>query len=326
MHHHGTIAVRPSEITPDDHNVSETHRVGEVRNATVAHYFSQYVDQWTVHMHARSMRPVTISERVRVVRKLEEDTGTAAHQVTADQVTVWLASGPWSASSRNTYYGYLRSWFEWLQRQDVRTDNPMVKIGTPRRPRTQPRPVHDKHLHQLLSVPMRRKTRAMILLAALQGLRVHEIAKFRGQDLDLIAGTLHVEGKGGAVYDLPLHPMIAELAETMPRTGWWFPTNSRAANPNGHVRSTSVSDVMGGAMRRAGVPGTPHALRHWFGTTLVDSGVDLRTTQELMRHASLATTQIYTRVSDRRRTAGIRALDPFRATSTEPLPPMAEAG
>lgn len=54
-------------------------------------------------------------------------------------------------------------------------------------------------------------------------------------------------------------------------------------------------------MERAGVHGTPHQLRHFFGTSLLDAGVDLRTVQELMRHESLQSTQIYTHVSGTRK-------------------------
>ncbi|WP_268988616.1 tyrosine-type recombinase/integrase [Rhodococcoides fascians] len=191
-------------------------------------------------------------------------------------------------------------------------------MPAPRTPRRRPRPIDDQHMNRLLATRMHLKTRAMILLAALEGFRVHEIAKVKGEDFDLIAGILHVVGKGGVVDELPLHPLVAEVAAQMPRRGYWFPANSRAVAPGTCVRSKSVSDVIAGVMRRAEIPGTPHALRHWFGTTLVDSGVDLRTAQELLRHASLATTQIYTQVSSKRRVEGINKLDPWRAiTPTE---------
>ena len=63
----------------------------------------------------------------------------------------------------------------------------------------------------------------MVLLAALQGLRAHEVAKLKGEDLDLEAGTMVVKGKGDVTAMLPLHPLVIGHAAVMPRSGFWFP-------------------------------------------------------------------------------------------------------
>ncbi|MFI2216503.1 tyrosine-type recombinase/integrase [Rhodococcus sp. NPDC019627] len=270
---------------------------------------------WSLHMKARSLSQNTVDERLRVIAQLSQDVGRPARELGADDVAGWLAAGPWSASTRATYHGYLRAFFQWLQAQELRVDNPMVKIPAPRAVKRTPRPPADPHVARLFRIRLRRNTRAMVLLAALAGLRVHEIAKIRGQDVDRIAGTLRVIGKGGTDETLPLHPMLDTVAAEMPTRGYWFPANSGI----GCIRSRSVTDLIAAAMRRAGVPGTPHSLRHWYATTLVDSGADLRTVQELLRHSSIATTQIYTKVSDRRRFDAVRRLDPFRA-DLEPDP------
>ena len=89
---------------------------------------------------------------------------------------------------------------------------------------------------------------------------------------------------------------------------YWFPGVDR-----GHQRRESVCGTIKEAMIRAGVPGSAHWLRHWFGTALLEAGVDVRVVQTLMRHQNLATTEIYTLVSDGRRAEGIERLDPFRA-------------
>lgn len=156
---------------------------------------------------------------------------------------------------------------------------------------------------------MHRRTKVMILLAAFAGLRVHEIAKVRGEDVDPMARTLRVTGKGNVTAVLPLHPVLVEAAKDM-RKGWWFPGNSRRAGLP--IRSRGVADFVGQAMDRAGIPGgTAHRLRHWYGTTLVGDGADLRTAQTLLRHANLNTTAIYVRVSDPKPVEAIGRLDPF---------------
>lgn len=99
----------------------------------------------------------------------------------------------------------------------------------------------------------------------------------------------------------------------MPRKGPWFPGPDR-----GHQRRESVSGTIKDAMVRAGVPGSAHCLRHWFGTALVRAGVDLRTVQTLMRHQNLSSTAVYTAIADERRAKGIQLLDPFGLATMEP--------
>lgn len=169
-------------------------------------------------------------------------------------------------------------------------------------------PITDEQLRNLLSVRMNHRTRVMILLAAYAGLRVHEIAKVRGEDVDPMARMIRVVGKGNVTADLPLHQVLVDAARTMPRKGWWFPGNSR--RPGQPIRSRGVADIIGQAMDRAGIPGgTAHRLRHTYGSKLVSGGfADLVTAQNLLRHANLNTTQIYVKVADVKRVDAINQL------------------
>lgn len=226
-------------------------------------------------------------------------------------VVRWMSRHPeWSSSTAATYFSYLQSWHKWLCLMDHRPDNPMVKLATPKRPERAPRPVGDDELVRLLTMRMHHRTRIMVMLAALAGFRVSEIAKVRGEDVDPQTPRIYVIGKGGKRAWVPLHPLLVDASSSMPLRGWWFPANKR--RPGDHLHPKSVSDILGQAMRRGGVVGTPHALRHWYGTTLLDDGADLRTVQELLRHTSVSTTQVYTRVPDARRISAIARLDPFR--------------
>lgn len=271
------------------------------------------LDDWEIWQTAQRLSRRTIDERVRVLRKLHTETRIQPQSIEAVDIVRWIAdNADWSDSTAATYSSYLTAWFKWLQVTDRRMDNPMVKVGTPKLPDREPRPISDRAVLTLLQTPMRSKTRAMILLALLAGLRVHEIAKIRGEDFDHPAGLLWVKGKGRKLKSVPLHPRLVELASEMPEAGWWFPMRGA---PTEHVLAKSVSDIVGRTMRRAGVPGTPHALRHWFGSTLLDEEVDIRVVQELLRHKSIASTQIYTSVPTHRRRDAITRLNLARGAS-----------
>lgn len=268
-------------------------------------------EQWATWQYAQSLSPRTVTERASVLRRICADTKQSAHTLEVEHIARWLAKESWSPGTRWTYHQCLSAWFVWMQLQGHRDDNPMLKVGKPRRPRSEPRPITNHDLTRLLSTSMRRRSRAMIHLAAFQGFRVHEIAKIKGEHFDLIGRTVTVTGKGGTTATLPLHHRVHEIAYLMPRQGFWFP-----GDDNGHIRRETVSHRIAAIMARAGVVGTAHQLRHWFATALLEAGVDLRTVQLLMRHQNLSSTEIYTAVSDARQARGIDKLDPFQLTAT----------
>ncbi len=267
------------------------------------------IDDWATAMRAQGLSERVVYERPRVVRSILDGHDPATVTTATVRTLIAARRADWAPSTLANYDTVLRSLFKWLIVEGVRDDDPMVRMRRPRTPRAEPRPITDEHLRLLLTTRMWARTRVMILLAAFAGLRVHEIAKFRGEDLDPIGGWLHIVGKGAAAANLPVHAEIADAANGMPEVGWWFPSYA-GDRP---IRSDSVSTVISKAMARAGIRGgTAHMLRHWYGTALVSSGADLRTTQTLLRHASLQTTQRYVRVDDTRRVAAIARLDLWR--------------
>lgn len=270
------------------------------------------VGEWALWQRAGRRAQRTVDERCRVIGQFLSESGVDPLASKPMDVARWLSNhDEWGQSTAATYYSYLMSWHKWLVMMDHRTENPMHRTQTPRRPERSPRPVKDSDLVMLFKLRMHHRTRVMILLGALAGLRVAEIAQVRGEDIDLDARRIQVTGKGNKRNWVPLHPILAEVALKMPRAGFWFPGNRR--RPGLPIRSKSVSDIIGQAMRRAGIQGTPHSLRHWYATTLLSDGADLRTVQELMRHSSVQTTQVYTQVPDARRSQAVDRLDPFRA-------------
>lgn len=252
-------------------------------------------DEWTIVMRAQSLRTRTIEERIRVIVAISRDTKTSADKLTTEQILVWLADKP-TAITRWTYYTSLKAFYRWLELIGRINLNPITRVPAPKRPSYTARPVDAVHINQVLSEPLRRRTRLMIVLAAYAGLRVHEIAKIRSRDYDSVTGQLTVEGKGGYIDVVPLHPEVRKAIRTadLPAVGWWFPSYVK---PGQHVSSRDVGNTITAAFARIGATVTAHQLRHSFATYLLESGIDLRTVQVLMRHRSVATTAIYTRIS-----------------------------
>lgn len=249
---------------------------------------------WQRHGIAAGHAARTIDARAETVRRLARvvhDPLTATGQDLID----WLATQPVQRSSRAVYRSQLRAFYGWLVATGRRLDDPSAALPKPRVPRTEPRPLTADEVDRVLAAtahPRAHTTRAMVVLACFAGLRVHEIAQVRGDDIR--GGGLRVRGKGGALATVPLHPLVRALADVMPRAGWWFP-----GVVDGHVSRTSVGAAITRAMRRAGVAGTPHACRHFYGTQVLRAaGGNLRIAQRALRHADIRSTAIYTLVSD----------------------------
>lgn len=261
------------------------------------------IERYAIWMQGRGLSDRTITDTMLTLCRFQNVLSSPIESTPALAISRFLASERFGARTRYTYHGHLRGFFRWLAAEGG--VDAMATLPQPRMPRGVPRPITDEELASVLALRMRRRTRVMILLAAYAGLRAHEIAKVRGQDVDLGARTVHVIGKGDHGAWIPLHPLLAEVAETMPRRGWWFPSHTVLGQP---VRRESVTGTISKVFDRAGIHGATHRLRHWFGTSLVDSGADLRTAQTLLRHENLASTAIYTAVRDERRVEAVARL------------------
>lgn len=256
------------------------------------------IEQWGQAQRAQGNSERTITSRIQVLMLFERFCGIDAHCALTEHTTAFMESvRPLSKSTRATYFSHLHAWFKWLLRNGIRADDPMLAMMPPKLPRRRPRPVSDEQLATILATRMHRRSQMMVRLACFQGLRVHEIAKVRGEDVDLLAMEIRVVGKGEEDVRLPLHPMVAVLASQFPRRGYWFISHTGNASRESHILGKSVSDILANIMTRAGIEGGGHRLRHWLGSKLVEEGVNIRIIQELLRHQSLTSTQIYTQVT-----------------------------
>lgn len=262
------------------------------------------LDRWGKWQRSANLSQRTINERAAVLRRFLAHTQTDPFTITAQDVVDYLDRAGLTPGTRSTYYGHLRAFGAWLVKTGQAEINPVLGAPSPRRRKGVPRPITAAQLRQLLGVVNRRRTRMMVLLGAFQGLRVHEIAKVRGEDFDMDNGILYVTGKGGKTAALPIHDLVREAAAGFPVIDWWFPSYTRP----GPVGPAAVSKDIHEAFGRAGIHATPHQLRHFYGTSLARAGVNLRVVQELMRHESLATTQIYVMVDQAQLRAGLDLL------------------
>jgi integrase/recombinase XerD len=204
--------------------------------------------------------------------------------------------------TRATYFGHLRSYFRFALQAGLIEVDPMVGLTRPKHGRGVPRPLTPEQVRLVLDSAGNANLHAWLTLGLFAGLRAHEIAKIRGEDVE--EDQLYVFGKGAQGAFLPTHPAVWELAQARPANGWWFPTWSAC----GHVRSLSVSTMTSRLFKAHGIDGSIHRCRHTYATQLLRAGVNIRVVQTLMRHESLSSTQIYTAVDEVERRAAIRLL------------------
>ncbi|MDE2127016.1 MAG: tyrosine recombinase [Armatimonadetes bacterium] len=159
------------------------------------------------------------------------------------------------------------------------------------------------------------RDRAICLLLYATGLRVSELAGLAPHDLDPEASTVRCLGKGGKERVVPVAPAAIQAVDAWAMDAGERPGAQQWLFPNQHGGPLSRQQI-GEILRRAGIRAgirqrvTPHVLRHTFATHLLDGGAGLRVIQELLGHASITTTEIYTHVSEDRLRAAYRAAHP----------------
>lgn len=220
----------------------------------------------------------------------------------------------------------LRSFFRFLVREEYVEGNPFGGLRSPKRSRKLPEIFSVDEIGRLLDMPAKMGVKndgsastapkgfdeyvvlrdaALLEILYSTGARVSEIAGLIEANIDILSGVAKVRGKGKKERLVPLGgPAGRALSAMMKKADELWPQKNRMKPAFLNVRgkgitSRSIERIMKKYLLAAGLNHnlSPHALRHSFATHLLDAGADLRSVQELLGHASLSTTQIYTHIT-----------------------------
>jgi integrase/recombinase XerD len=207
----------------------------------------------------------------------------------------------------------VRSFHRFLVLEGEAEADPAEGVARPKVPRNLPRPLSVEEVAALVAAPgqdgpVGLRDRAILETLYGAGLRISELVALDVDDVDLEEGSVRAVGKGSKERIVPLGRLAVKALEaylTRARPALAAPRSRGALFLNrrgGRLTRQGSTNIIKDMARRAGIRKrvTPHMLRHSFATHLLEGGADVRVVQELLGHASLATTQIYTLVTQDR--------------------------
>jgi len=274
------------------------------------------LEQWGRHLSAgRRRSPHTVRAYVataaRLLDRVQAETWAALARLDGAALRAQLADrradGIGNVSAARELSA-LKAFLGFAREQAGEADSAPPRLRGPRIKRGLPRPVTPDDAKNLADAVAQAaaedwigaRDRAVLLLMYGAGLRIAEALSLTGADLPL-GETLVVTGKGGKQRVVPILPIVrAAVADYAARSPWPAAGKERLFRgaKGGPLGQGMVQKAMARARIALGLPATatPHALRHSFATHLLGAGADLRSLQELLGHASLGSTQIYTKV------------------------------
>jgi integrase/recombinase XerD len=266
---------------------------------------------------AARLAPRTVEAYRRDLAQLAAWLGRSPAEASADDLAAYVAQlradglAPTTIARR---LAAVRSFFRHEVLLGARTDNPAASVKLPKRRRTLPRTLSPAEVERLLdaaagTTPRALRDRALAELLYGAGLRVSEAVSLDRQSVDLENRLVRCLGKGNKERVVPIgREAVDALRRYISRGRPFLERRSRQElflNANGGALTRAgVFLILRRLAEKAGLEPErihPHLLRHSFATHLLEGGADLRAVQEMLGHADLATTELYTHVSDRRR-------------------------
>jgi len=224
---------------------------------------------------------------------------------------LWLHELGYSDTTRARKVAATKSMFSFFMDEGIVATDPTEYLGSPRVGRSLPEPLSAEEVERLLiaqpgdATPESLRDRAMLELIYATGMRVSELVSLDLDDLDLDGTAVRCFGKGGKERVIPIHQVAVSAVQDYLGEGRPRRQSSRSAravflNRRGaRLTRQGFWLLLKSCAKRAGLDGriTPHTLRHSFATHLLRGGAQLRHVQELLGHASITTTQIYTHLT-----------------------------
>lgn len=255
--------------------------------------------RYEAFLRERSVRDATVAS----------DVDVAAH-VAAVSASTHGDGRPYRATSVVRALSSVRAFHRFLLREGEADRDPTAGVVRPKLPRLLPKPLSVDDVARLLAQPdpasaAGLRDRALLETLYGAGLRISELVGLDVDDLDLEEGSVRVLGKGSKERDVPIGRFARDAVSA-------YLTRARPQLATRRSRSALFLNQRGGRLTRQGCTGilarhahaagigthvSPHSLRHSFATHLLDGGADVRVVQELLGHASVATTQVYTLVT-----------------------------
>lgn len=279
------------------------------------------VTRYVTALAAAGYPATTQATRTAHLRRIAYGVEVAPQSVTGDMLLGFFAKQDhWAQETRRGYRATAVSFFKWAHGDGVLATNPAADLPSIKPSPPTPRPVPER-VYRAAKMEAGPRVMLMLVLAAELGLRRAEVAQVSTVDLtETYDGyELLVHGKGGKIRILPVSDELAgwiaqgPAAHTpdAPTEGYLFP-----GNVDGHLSAPYVGKLCAAAM-----PGiwTMHKLRHRFATASYRQTRNLRATQTMLGHASVATTEIYTAVDDAEVRAAMMAASTLSGPRRDPL-------
>jgi integrase/recombinase XerD len=287
---------------------------------------NERIDTFLAYLQGeRSLSPNTVSayrndllqfaEYLRTAAEAQGSTGFALATVDRERVAGYfghLRERGYSSASIARKTAALRSFFQYLWRMGEVPSDPTLGIGSPEFKKPLPRTVEDDHVRALLAFSESRDTpeglrdNAMLRLLSSTGMRVGELVLVDVNDVDFEHSRVRVVGRGNRERSLPLDAStLASIKSYLDQARPYLTRNSQqqtalVVNQRGQrLTRQGFWLIMKGLVREAGLPAimTPHMLRHSYATHQIGEGLGLEELRQLLGHASIATTQIYTQLA-----------------------------